>query len=57
VGFPAAYLIAYHADRMIHAVMRVSVRASISAVQMSANSLKYVISISMGCPVPEPLPL
>jgi hypothetical protein len=50
------YLSAYHADRMIRTVMRVSVQASISAVQMSTNSLKYVTSMTIvftGCPVPE----
>jgi hypothetical protein len=36
---------------MIHAVMRVSVQASISAVQVSAKSLKYVISVSMALPL------
>jgi hypothetical protein len=41
-GLSPAYLIAYHADRMMRTVMRMSVQASISAVQMSANSLKYV---------------
>jgi hypothetical protein len=51
VGFRAAYLIAYHADRMIRTVMRVSVQASISAVQMSANSLKYVTSVFMALPL------
>jgi hypothetical protein len=49
VGFRAAYLLAYHADRAMRRVMRVSVQASISAVQMSANSLKYVTSVFMGC--------
>jgi hypothetical protein len=46
VGFRVTYLIAYHADRMIRTVMRVSIQASISAVQMSANSLKYVTSMT-----------
>jgi hypothetical protein len=32
---------------MMRTVMRVSVQASISAVQMSANSLKYVTSVFM----------
>jgi hypothetical protein len=41
------YLIAHHADRIMRTVMRVSVQASISAVQMSANSLIYVTSIFM----------
>jgi hypothetical protein len=41
----------YHADRMMRAVMRVSVQASISATQMSANSLKYVTSVSMALPL------
>jgi hypothetical protein len=55
-GFPVHYLIAYHADRMIRTVMRVSAQVSISAVQMSANSPKYVTSMTsvfMGCPVGE----
>jgi hypothetical protein len=38
VGFRAAYLIAYHANRMRRTVMRVTVQVSISATQMSANS-------------------
>jgi hypothetical protein len=33
--------------RMMRTVMRVSVQASISAVQMSANSIKYVTSVFM----------
>jgi hypothetical protein len=53
VGFRAAYLLAYHADRAMRRVMRVSVQASISAVQMSANSLKYVTSVFMGCSFPS----
>jgi hypothetical protein len=36
----------YHADRMMRAVMRVSVQATISAVQMSVNSIKYVASMT-----------
>jgi hypothetical protein len=34
---------------MMRTVMRVSVQASISAIQMSANSLKYVTSVFTGC--------
>jgi hypothetical protein len=32
---------------MMRTVMQVSVQASISAVQMSANSIKYVTSVFM----------
>jgi hypothetical protein len=42
-----ADLITYHADRMMRIVMRVSAQASISAVQMSASSLKYVTRVFM----------
>jgi hypothetical protein len=40
MGFRAAYLSAYHANRMARAATRVLVQASINAVQTSANSLK-----------------
>jgi tetrahydromethanopterin S-methyltransferase subunit F len=39
------YFSGLRADRMMRTVMHVSVQASISAVQISANSIKYVTSV------------
>jgi hypothetical protein len=41
------YFSGLRADRMMRTVMRVSVHASISDAQMSANSIKYVSSVFM----------
>jgi tetrahydromethanopterin S-methyltransferase subunit F len=41
------YFSGLRAGRMMRTVMSVSVQASVSAVQISANSIKYVTSVFM----------
>jgi tetrahydromethanopterin S-methyltransferase subunit F len=41
------YFSGLHADRIMRTVVRASDQASISAAQISANSIKYVTSVFM----------